>query len=375
MEKHLHIISLTVPYPPNYGGVIDLFWKLPALQKQGVKIYLHCYLYNRTPAKELEQYCTKVFYYERKKGLLQLFSSLPFIVKSRINKELITNLLQDDYPILFEGIHTTGILLDNRFKERVSFLRLHNVEHEYYNQLVTHEKNILKKWYNWFEAKKLETYEKQIVKYFKHIFTVTPKDADTYKQLYAIENISYLPLFIPEEWQQTKNIPIGNFCLYHGDLSISTNASVAEWLLTEIFNKISIPLVIAGKNPSAQLVNLAHIQNYTCIVANPTNAEMQDLIARAQLNILPSKGTAGIKLKLLNALYNGKHCIVNTDTILGTELQELCIVCDDKESMIQKLNHYFNSSFNQQNIDERKLILNRIFDNTVGAKKITSIMD
>lgn len=370
MEKHLHIISLTVPYPPNYGGVIDLFWKLPALQQHGVQIHLHCFLYNREPAPELEQYCYKVHYYNRKKGFWYLFSQLPFIVKTRINDELVTNLLQNDYPILFEGVHTTGLLLDERLQKRTTILRLHNVEHEYYAQLANHSKNIFKKWYTQWEAKKLKSYEKLTAKKFNHIFAVSQKDADTYKQLYGINNVSYLPLFIPEQWQQESKIPVGSFCLYHGDLSVSTNASVAEWLLTEIFSKVNIPLVIAGKNPSPQLVHLAHVQNHTCMVANPSNTEMHDLIARAQLNILPSKGTAGIKLKLINALYNGKYCLVNSETVLGTGLQDLCVVCDDKETMLKKLQHYFNSNFSQQTMDERKQKLNEIFNNTTSAQKV-----
>ncbi len=30
-DKYLHIISFDIPYPPNYGGVIDVFYKLKAL--------------------------------------------------------------------------------------------------------------------------------------------------------------------------------------------------------------------------------------------------------------------------------------------------------------------------------------------------------
>ena len=30
-ENHLHIISFDVPYPANYGGVIDVFYRVKAL--------------------------------------------------------------------------------------------------------------------------------------------------------------------------------------------------------------------------------------------------------------------------------------------------------------------------------------------------------
>ena len=43
--KHLHVISFDVPVPANYGGVIDVYYKLKALHLQGVKIHLHCFEY------------------------------------------------------------------------------------------------------------------------------------------------------------------------------------------------------------------------------------------------------------------------------------------------------------------------------------------
>ena len=39
----LHVIALNIPYPPNYGGVIDIYYKLLALHRLGVRLILHCY--------------------------------------------------------------------------------------------------------------------------------------------------------------------------------------------------------------------------------------------------------------------------------------------------------------------------------------------
>jgi hypothetical protein len=61
--------------------------------------------------------------------------------------------------------------------------------------------------------------------------------------------------------------------------------------------------------------------------------------------------------------------------VLGTNLENLCIVCDDKPTMQQKINHHFNSSFNQQQTDERKQKLNEIFNNTKGAKRILQMIE
>jgi hypothetical protein len=91
MDKHLHIISFNVPYPADYGGVVDVFYRLKALHAAGVKIHLHCFSYGRVEAPELNQFCEEVVYYQRSMSFINQFSGLPFIVKSRSNSELLQN--------------------------------------------------------------------------------------------------------------------------------------------------------------------------------------------------------------------------------------------------------------------------------------------
>ena len=62
-EIYLHIISFDVPYPPSYGGVIDVFYKIKAFYEAGIKIHLHCFEYGRGKAAELEGLCESVSYY------------------------------------------------------------------------------------------------------------------------------------------------------------------------------------------------------------------------------------------------------------------------------------------------------------------------
>ncbi|HAH56859.1 MAG TPA: mannosyltransferase, partial [Bacteroidales bacterium] len=93
-ERHLHIVAFDIPYPPNYGGVIDVFYKLKALCQQGIKIHLHCFEYpGRERAPELEDYCMEVLYYPRLTGLKSALSPIPYIVKSRRSPALISRLL------------------------------------------------------------------------------------------------------------------------------------------------------------------------------------------------------------------------------------------------------------------------------------------
>ena len=158
MSKSLNIVSFDVPFPANYGGVIDVYYKLFWLKKFGVKIYLHCFTYGRKPAKELEALCEKVYYYDRKTGLAANLSLKPYTVLSRQSTELEKNLLENDYPILFEVLHTCYLLPDKRFASRKKIYRHSNIEHEYYLELSRSEKSVIKKVYLKLEAFKLKLF-------------------------------------------------------------------------------------------------------------------------------------------------------------------------------------------------------------------------
>ena len=132
MTKPVHIVSFNVPYPPDYGGVIDVFYKIKALKDCGVNVILHCYKYGRENAEELKNICSEIYYYKRKKLASSALKKLPFIVATRNSKSLLKRLKNDNYPIIFEGLHTTYWLEELSKTNRKIIVRAHNAEHQYY---------------------------------------------------------------------------------------------------------------------------------------------------------------------------------------------------------------------------------------------------
>ena len=171
MQKTIHIISFDIPFPANYGGAIDVFHKIRCLHNSGIKVILHCFEYGeRKPSQELEKLCSKVYYYKRQTSLINHFSVLPYNVKSRISNELKHNLLKDNYPILFEVLHSCYLLNDFDLKQRVKLFRHSNIEHDYFFELAKSEKSFFKKIYFNIEALKLKWFEKNI----NHLFIKQP---------------------------------------------------------------------------------------------------------------------------------------------------------------------------------------------------------
>ena len=369
--QHLHIITHDVPYPADFGGVIDLFYKIKWLNKVGVKIYLHCFVNKRSTQDELNKYCETVTYYKRKK-LRGVSFSLPFIVNSRKDKDLLINLQKDDHPILFEGIHTTYYLYKNHFDGRKVFLRLHNVEYKYYEKLAQNETNFIKKWYFQHESLLLKKFEKAIAKKIT-IWTVSTEDVNIYKEQFDAKDIKFIPVFLPYDLVQIA-VGKGSYCLYHGNLSINENEIAACWLMEKIFYTLQIPLIIAGRNPSKNLKNFTKKYTFVSVVDNPTEVNMQLLIQNAQINILPSFNKTGVKLKLLNALYNGRHCIVNKAGVEGSGLNDLCILAETAEDFTEKINHLFTSEFSVKEMQHRSTALKKLYNNEQNAHTINELL-
>ena len=369
MDKQLHIICLNVPYPVNYGGVYDLFYKLPALQRQGVNIHLHCFLKDRREQPELNKYCEHVYYYKRNTGRKAISSKLPYIVASRNSETLLQRLLEDDHPILMEGVHSTYLTTDKRFDNRKKFVRLHNVEAEYYQQLFKHSRNLKKKLYYRREAKLLAAYERKLSHNAAAFWTVTEKDAAHYKMHYDCPNVEYLPLFIPE-WEVTSQEGMGTHCLYHGNLEVEENEKAACWLLKNVFQKLDVPLVIAGNNPSKKIIDLVKANPQASLAVNPSEKQMQDVIAKAHINVLPSFNSTGIKIKLVNALFNGRHCVVNKEMIEGTRLAEMCHVLKSATEFKERISFLYHEPLTTAEKELRKTILPQEFCNEENAKQI-----
>jgi len=358
-----------VPYPVDYGGVYDLFYKLPALQQQGVKIHLHCFTKNRTEQPELNKYCEEVFYYQRTTGRKGLSSYLPYIVASRSNEDLIQRLLQNNFPVLMEGVHCTYITNDERFKNRKLFVRIHNVENEYYKQLYQFSHNIKKSLFYWFEAKRLYKYEKKLTGEATAFWAVAKQDIDYYRQEFNCRIANYLPLFIPE-WKMNAREGMGTYCLYHGNLEIEENEYAAVWLLKYIFKKLEIPIVIAGKNPSKKFIALTKKYKHASLIANPDEKQMGEIISKAHIHVLPSFNNTGIKIKLLNALYNGKHCVANDAMVAGTAVKELCHVVNSTGEFKERIQLLYHQPFTLDEKNLRKKILQAEYSNETNARKI-----
>lgn len=368
-NKTLHIVAFDVPYPPDYGGAIDVFCKIKALFENGVEIILHCFEYGRGRPVELKKYCSEVYYYPRNNMFKSLLSLQPYIIASRINSTLLKRLLDVDAPILFEGHHTIGLLNHPALKNRKKLLRQHNVEWRYYQKLADQEKQQWKKYYFKLERFKLKRYENAIKDSL--ILPLSKTEYNYYNFKY--KNVHYLPVFHLNDKVEIA-LGMGKYILYHGNLRVNENIKAVEFIIDNIEDEPRLPVIIAGKNPDEKLKQLIASKKHIKLIANPSSEALDELIRDAHIHLLPTFQTTGVKLKLLHALFKGRHCLVNPQMLLGSGLGELCIMADQPDEFNLRIRQLLTKPFNKADVQKRKQVLNKLYNNQNSVKILLKLI-
>jgi len=370
MSRHLHIVAFDLPYPPNYGGSTDMFFKLRAFANLNIKVTLHVFLYGgKKPSRELRDEVHALYYYPRKRSN-PFAGKLPFIVSSRSSEKLLKRLSSDNSPILFEGLHTTRYLDHPSLKHKRRVVRAHNVEHHYYEALALAEERWWKTLFFKTEARKLKTYER-ILSSADGIAGISPLETDYFQSEYG--NAVYVPAFHSNENIQSK-LGTGSYILYHGNLSVPENNRAALYLAEEVFPKTGMECIIAGSRPSKSLQKAISEHDNIKLVADVEADHILDLISNAQANVLVTFQSTGIKLKLLNSLYRGRFVVANKPMVEETGLESLCSVANTPTEMVKLIQELKNRNFSNRDLSNREEILGNTFDNNLNAEKLVQML-
>ena len=372
-ELHLHIIAFDIPYPPTYGGTIDVFYQIKALSVAGVHIHLHAFDYGKGKrSEELEQLCFSVNYYHRFTGIWSVLSMKPYIISSRRSDRLLAELAKDKYPILFEGLHTCNHINDKRLNGRLKLVRPTNIEHQYYAHLALAESNILHKIYFAKAALKLFFYQR-VIRHADIILPVSDQDSIYFKRKFPDLKVITLPCFHANSWTRDENGG-GNYVLFHGNLEVAENERAAVYLMQKVMNDTDFPFIIAGNSPSNRLIKIAAHYKNVSIKTSPDETAMIELIRKAHINLLITFQSTGLKLKLLNALYNGNFVVANNKMVQGTGLETLCYVADTADEMKRQVQILINTDYHFHKEENDPNILLENYDNKKNASKLLDLM-
>jgi hypothetical protein len=367
--KDLHFVSMDVPYPPNYGGIIDVFYKLKAFSHFDVEIHLHLFGFKECDVDIFKKYAKNVYFYPIHQKPHYIFQKYPLSVRSRDSKLFYERIKSLKAPIFFESLKTTFILNKYNLDDYPKYLRLHNVEQNYFSGLARSEKNIIKKALYNIESKKYIAYEK-IIHQFDEVFTISK-----FEQNYTKEKFNkgkFIPVFHGNKEFQLLSEK-GKFALYHGDLRTSDNRKVVSFLI-DVFKEIDYPFVIASGTKEewvkSKVQNFDHIK----FVKLKDFDHLKELFEDAHLNVSWSFQESGTKLKIINALFNSRFSIINKNVIDDDVISSLCTKVSNKSELIEAINKLKNQPFTVSNeyINTLEHYLNNKLNAEVILKQIFS---
>jgi hypothetical protein len=369
----VHLVCFDVPFPANYGGAIVVFNRLRALQAIGVQIVLHCFVYgDREPQPELERYCAAVHYYRRSRAWWYQLGREPFIVRTRRHPDLLRRLADDRHPILFEGLHTTAFLGHPDLGQRPQVVLMHNVEWQYYRGLGQSARNPLRRAYFYLESLRLRRYERAAAHRATAIVALSPAEAAYYRALQP--RTVYVPAFHGQARVESA-AGRGTYALFHGNLSVADNERAAAWLVRDVFAGLpDVRFVVAGLAPPERLRRLIGRFANVELIENPGPAQMQQLVHQAQIHTLVSFQAAGVKLKLIHALFAGRFCLVNEPMVRGTDLGAFCRVENDAPGFRRAVQELMAREFEPARRIVRKNFLEETYDDRRNAAKIAALL-
>ncbi|MGX7668389.1 hypothetical protein [Flavobacterium pedocola] len=369
-ETRLNIISFDNPYPPNYGGIIDVFYKVKALHEIGYSIYFHCFA-KEIPEhfEELKAITTEVFFYKTNEKPLYVLAGLPFSVISRSDAKLAENLAKIEAPILYEGLKTTCLVNDIRLRKHKKILRLQNIEEDYFEGIARSEQSIFKKILFKMEARKYRRY-KDVFSSFQEIITLSKFENESIQRQFA--HTTYIPVFHGNE----KVVPLegfGEYSLYHGDLNTSDNRKSVAFLIN-VFKKLpNHKLVIAAGSNEAFVTDLiGNSANIEFVKLNDFS-HLKELLQKAHTSISWSFQKSGTKLKAINSLFNTRFCIINENIIDDETVADLCELAKTEEELIAKIEGMAQKPFSEY--PKRKEILENYMSDVNNARKIEALIN
>ncbi len=203
------------------------------------------------------------------------------------------------------------------------------------------------------------------------LLSISKNDEDYFSSHF--KRVEFVPAFHPFKKVESK-IGKGEYVLYHGNLSVPENSNAAKFLINEVFNDLNIPLKIAGLNPPTHLSNLFNNGKNIELIPNPDDETLNELIKNAHINVSVTAQKTGLKLKLLNTLYNGRFCLVNDKMLSGSDLDDLCVIANDRGSMKRKIKTLFKQDFSADKIEERKEKLGTVYNNGHNVEHLIKLV-
>jgi len=198
---------------------------------------------------------------------------------------------------------------------------------------------LIKKYFIRKEASRLLKYENLIFDYFENRTIISEQDRSLIyhpdrKDIAVVPNGVDFDYFKPSEIEKKFDI------VFTGNMSYPPNVDGAVYLVNEILPivRLSFPevkLLVAGSNPSKQVINLSS----ATVSISGWMDDIREAYGRASVFIAPMRIGTGLQNKLLEAMAMQMPCVTTAfaNKALGAEDKRSVLIGDTKEELANAL--------------------------------------
>ena len=219
-------------------------------------------------------------------------------------------------------------------------------------------------------SKKFKKIEQKLIKNAKMSYFPSIVEKEIAKSLSPKSNVEVVPVYMYKTDNEPNILPYEERkdLLFIGGFKHKPNVDGVLWFVDEVFDKIKkeIPNVkfnIVGSNPSGEILKLQS-ENIN-VLGFVSDEELSNLYKSTRVVVAPLRFGAGMKGKVVEALYN--KCPIVT-TSIGAEginkLNKVITIADDAKTFAKKvIELYLNRELNEKNSNNSfKIIENQFSD-------------
>ena len=192
--------------------------------------------------------------------------------------------------------------------------------------------------------------ETQLLSYCDAVTAVTHQDAATFKSMLPKQDIIITHSSAPV--QHSNKTPVEGRCLFVGSPH-PPNLEGIHWFMDHCWPKIlsKIPIAqleIAGK--IGQSLSKLPDRVYTSGAKN----SLSDTYAEAQVVIIPLLAGTGIKIKLIEAMANGKACVCTPASVKGLDFmsENTLLISNDPDEFAHHVCQLFNNRSLREELEQ-----------------------
>ncbi len=390
--KILQICS-KIPFPPKDGGSIAMNILTHGLIKAGNQVHI---LAINTLKHFIKEEDVELAYRNQTKyqavfidtsikpldAFFNLFSNKSYNIcrfySTDFENILIKKLKNENYDIIqLETLWVTPYVdVIRKYSKAKIVLRSQNIEFMIWEQLAEETHNFFKKTYLKILAKRLKSYEYNIVNKFDAIATITEIDSVAYRKMGCTIPIIHVPFGIDLEQYKIDETNLEKPSLFHiGAMDWRPNADGIDWFLKKIWTKVqeknsSIKLYLAGRNMPDWLLQLK-MKN---VVVEGEVKDSHQFINSKSIMIVPLTSGGGMRVKIIEGLALGKTIISTSVGAEGIEYEnEKNILIANTETEFEEaiLKCINNTSFSDSIGKNAKILAASKYDNQVICNKLS----